>query len=422
MRWNRLWILGCGLLFICTFFIQAKNLPGPRKQDKPLRTIVIDAGHGGSDVGARGSYSTEKELTLDVALRLGKIIEENMPDVKVVYTRKVDRFDDPRRKAEIANNARGDLFISIHCNSAPKARKITGYRTVYRKKGKRRVAVKQPIYKYYPSEAQGTETYVWATSKNNAKMESLKESSVMVLDANSEEAKEVMDAADPETFILLNTLRNAFFDQSLRLSTMVEDEFTKVGRISRGARQRNEKGIWVLQATAMPSVLVELGFISNPDEEEYLNSANGQEEAAMCIFKAVKRYKEELERFGNFKEEVAPAPQPVVPEPTVQPVIETGYREPAPKPATASSNVRYRVQLLVSDKKYTSKSPIFKKLGGSVEQEPVIINSKRFNKYIWGNYKTEPEAGAALRKAKRLGFHDAFLVPYKNGLRLDAQL
>lgn len=425
MRWNRLWILGCGTLFICTFFIQAKNLPGPRKQDKPLRTIVIDAGHGGSDVGARGGYSTEKELTLEVAMKLGKIIEESMPDVKVVYTRKVDRFDDPRRKAEIANNARGDLFISIHCNSAPKARKVTGYKTVYRKKGKRRIAVKQPIYTYYPSEAQGTETYVWATSKNNAKMESLKESSVMVLDGNSEEAKEVMDAADPETFIMLNTLRNAFFDQSLRLSTMVEDEFTRVGRISRGARQRNEKGIWVLQATAMPSVLVELGFISNPDEEDYLNSANGQEETAQCIYKAIKRYKEELERFGNFKEEVAPAPQQVVPEPTVQPVIETGYRdrEPASKPATvSSSNVRYRVQLLVSDKKYTSRSSIFKKLGGSVEQEPVIINSKRFSKYIWGNYKTEPEAGAALRKAKRLGFRDAFVVPYKNGLRLDAQL
>lgn len=429
MRWNRLWILGCGTLFICTFFIQAKDLPGPRKQDKPLRTIVIDAGHGGTDVGARGSYSTEKEVTLDVALRLGKIIEESMPDVKVVYTRKNDRFDDPRRKAEIANNARGDLFISIHCNSAPKTRRVTGYKTVYRKRGKRKVAVKQPIYAYSASQAQGTETYVWATSKNSEKMQSLRESSVMVLDANSEEAKEVMDAADPETFIMLNTLRNAFFDQSLRLSTMVEDEFTKVGRISRGARQRNEKGIWVLQATAMPSVLVELGFISNPDEEEYLNSANGQDEAAQCIYKAIKRYKEELERFGNFKEEVAPAPQQVVPEPTMQPVIETGYKVPVrsaparPAPlAAASSKVRYRVQLLVSDKKYTSRSSIFKKLGGPVEQEPVIINRKRFNKYIWGNYRTEPEAGAALRKAKRLGFRDAFVVPYKNGLRLDAQL
>jgi len=423
MRWNRFWILGCGTLFIFTLFIRATDKPFKRKQDKPLRTIVIDAGHGGQDIGARGSYSTEKEVTLDVALKLGKIIEENMPDVKVVYTRKVDRFDDPRRKAEIANDARGDLFISIHCNSAPKSRHVTGYKTVYRKKGKRKIAVKQPIYEYSPSQAQGTETYVWATSKNNAKMESLKTSSVMVLDGNSEEAKEVMDAADPETFIMLNTLRNAFFDQSLRLSTMVEDEFTKVGRISRGARQRNEKGIWVLQATAMPSVLVELGFISNPDEEEYLNSANGQQETAQCIYKAIKRYKEELERFGNFKEEAAPPPQPVVPQPVVQPVIETGYKQPRKARAiAASSSLMYRVQLLVSDKKYSAKSPIFKKMGGPIQQEQVVINRKKFNKYIWGSFRSEPEAGAALRKAKRMGFKDAFIVPYKNGLKLEARM
>ncbi|GAA0551691.1 N-acetylmuramoyl-L-alanine amidase [Chitinophaga japonensis] len=386
-----------------------------------MKTVVIDAGHGGADIGARGSYSTEKEISLDVALKLGKMMEERMPDVKVVYTRKTDRYDDPRKKAEIANNARGDLFISIHCNSAPRSRKVTGYRTVYRKRGGRKVRVRQPIYKYYPSTAKGTETYVWATSKNDEKTESLKESSVMVLDANSEEAKEVMDAADPETFIMLNTLRNAFFDQSLRLSTLVEDEFTKVGRISRGARQRNEKGIWVLQATAMPSVLVELGFISNPEEEKYLNSASGQEETALCIFNAVKRYKEELERFGNFKKPAAPTPPPAVPEPVMQPVIETGYKQPVASPATANG-ITYKVQLLVSDKDYTPESSIFRKLDGPVKQEQVILNSKRFNKYIWGNFRTEPEAGAAVQKAKQLGFHDAFVVPYKDGLRLEAQM
>jgi len=418
MRWNRFWILGGGTLFICTLFIQAQNLPLAVKHDSPLKTIVIDPGHGGADIGARGSYSTEKEISLEVALKLGKMMEERMPDVKVVYTRKTDRYDDPRKKAEIANNARGDLFISIHCNSAPRSRKVVGYRTVYRKRGGRKVRVRQPIYKYYPSTAKGTETYVWATSKNDEKTESLKESSVMVLDANSEEAKEVMDAADPETFIMLNTLRNAFFDQSLRLSTLVEDEFTKVGRISRGPRQRNEKGIWVLQATAMPSVLVELGFISNPEEEKYLNSASGQEETALCIFNAVKRYKEELERFGNFKKEAAPPPPPAIPEPVMQPVIETGYKQPAAAPA----GVTYKVQLLVSDKDYTPESSIFRKLDGPVQQEPVILNSKRFNKYIWGNFKTEPEAGAAVQKARQLGFHDAFVVPYKDGLRLEAQM
>ncbi|MBV7529389.1 N-acetylmuramoyl-L-alanine amidase [Chitinophaga sp. sic0106] len=303
MRWNRFWTLGLGTLFTCTFFIQAKNTPVSQKQDvsgnqgKPIRTIVIDAGHGGHDVGARGSYSTESQLTLQVALKLGKILEENMPDVKVVYTRKTDRFDDPRVKANMANDAKGELFVSIHCNSAGKIRRQTGSQTVYRKKGKKKVAVKVPTYAYYPNPAKGTETYIWATSKNNAKMESLKQNSVIVLDADSEESRALMDDTDPETFILLNTLRNAYFDQSLRLSTLIEDEFTKVGRISRGARQRNEKGIWVLSATAMPSVLVELGFISNPEEEDYLNSASGQSELANGIYKAIKRYRDELDRF-----------------------------------------------------------------------------------------------------------------------------
>jgi N-acetylmuramoyl-L-alanine amidase len=224
MRWNRFWILGLGTLFTCTFFIQAKNNPVSRKQDKPIRTIVIDAGHGGEDPGAKGSYSTEKQVTLEVALKLGKLLEENMPDVKVVYTRKTDRYDDPRKKAQIANDNKGELFVSIHCNSTGKIRKVTGYKTVYHKKGKRKVATKQAIYAYFPSNAKGTETYIWATSKNSAKMESLKQNSVIVLDANSEETKQLMDDTDPETFILLNTLRNAYFDQSLRLSTLIEDD------------------------------------------------------------------------------------------------------------------------------------------------------------------------------------------------------
>ncbi|HEY8960229.1 N-acetylmuramoyl-L-alanine amidase, partial [Chitinophaga sp.] len=133
MRWNRFWILGLGTLLTCTLFIQAKTNPVSDKQDKPIRTIIIDAGHGGEDPGAKGSYSTEKQVTLEVALKLGKILEENMPDVKVVYTRKTDRFDDPRKKAQIANDNKGELFVSIHCNSTGKIRKVTGYKTVYHK-------------------------------------------------------------------------------------------------------------------------------------------------------------------------------------------------------------------------------------------------------------------------------------------------
>ncbi|MEC5146172.1 N-acetylmuramoyl-L-alanine amidase [Chitinophaga sp. 212800010-3] len=396
MRWNRFWTLGLGTLFTCTFFIQAKNNPVTPKQDRPIKTIIIDAGHGGEDSGAKGSYSTEKQVTLEVALKLGKLLEENMPDVKVVYTRKSDRFDDVRRKAQIANENKGDLFVSIHCNSTGKIRKIVDYRTVYHRKGKRKIATKQPVYAYFPSNAKGTETYIWATSKNNAKMESLKQNSVIVLDANSEETKQLMDDTDPETFILLNTLRNAYFDQSLRLSGLIEDEFTRVGRISRGARQRNEKGIWVLSATAMPSVLVELGFISNPEEEDYLNSNSGQGELANCIYKAIKHYRDELDRFTNNRNS--------------QPSTTRVNKKGKSNPAAPQQGDSYCVQLMLTDKIYKPGASIFRKLHGDVNRQPIVMNKKKMNKYIWGRFKTDQQASGALRKARKLGFKDAFVT------------
>ncbi|MCW3464355.1 N-acetylmuramoyl-L-alanine amidase family protein [Chitinophaga nivalis] len=406
MRRNRFWILGLGTLLTCTLFIRAKNNPVFPEQDKPIKTIVIDAGHGGEDPGAKGSYSTEKQVTLEVALKLGKILEENMPDVKVVYTRKSDRYDDPRKKAQIANDNKGELFVSIHCNSTGKIRKVTGYKTVYHKKGRKKVPVQQAIYAYFPSNAKGTETYIWATSKNNAKMESLKQNSVIVLDANSDETKQLMDDTDPETFILLNTLRNAYFDQSLRLSTLIEDEFTRVGRISRGARQRNEKGIWVLSATAMPSVLVELGFISNPEEEDYLNSNNGQQELATCIYKAIKRYRDELNRFtGHGKQPSSSEAAGSSPQ---------AYLKPAKSgkgiPAAPLQGDNYCVQLLVTDKFYTPGASIFRKLHGDVSRQQIVMNKKKMNKYIWGHFKTDRQASTALRKARKLGFKDAFVT------------
>ncbi|PSL32172.1 N-acetylmuramoyl-L-alanine amidase family protein [Chitinophaga ginsengisoli] len=449
MRWNRFWIfLGCAI-FLGTILLYATNRTViGKKQNPPLRTIIIDPGHSAQTPGARGKYSTEEGVVLDVAMQLGKLIEANMKDVRVVYTRKTRNAlgstlrADLNERAIIANREKGDLFISIHCNSAGPTRHVVGYKTAYIKKGKRKVPVKRAIYATSPSTAQGTETYVWATGKNNAKTESLKESSsVIMLDANSEDANSVLDMSDPETFILLNTLRNAYFDQSLRLSTLIEDEFSSVGRISRGARQRDEKGIWVLQATAMPSVLVELGFISNPEEEDYLNSASGQQEAANCIFKAIKRYKDELGRYSTPEErqatpaseqstmEAAPisynspksrnkSKTPVVATKT-QTTTRTVAREvtfsgkSAKSTAPTSQNpYKYDVQLLVSDKKYTRDASIFNKLRGTIRKEQVVMNSKKVNKYkyIWGSFKSRSEANAALRQAKQLGFRKAALM------------
>lgn len=445
MRWNRFWIfLGCAT-FLGTILLYATNRPLiGKKQNPPLRTIIIDPGHSAQTPGARGKYSTEEGVVLDVALKLGKLIEENMKDVRVVYTRKTRNAlgstlrADLNERAIIANREKGDLFISIHCNSAGPTRRVTGYKTVYIKKGKKKVPVQRAIYATSPSTAQGTETYVWATGKNNAKTESLKESSVIMLDANSEDANSVLDMTDPETFILLNTLRNAYFDQSLRLSTIIEDEFSSVGRISRGARQRDEKGIWVLQATAMPSVLVELGFISNPEEEDYLNSEKGQQEAAGCIFKAIKKYKDELGRYSapEDRQQAAPASEsgstPVSYNPksranggnTRKPATAIAARTPAkttPKPATRQVAARreetvkpykYDIQLLVSDKKYTRDASIFNKLRGTIRKEQIVRSNKY--KYIWGSFKSQTEVNAALRQAKQLGFRKAVLVGQGN--------
>lgn len=425
MRWKRVLFSGLGIGLLYTFFIQAKIAPDsyPPAQDKPIRTIVVDAGHGGTDHGAKGNFSSEKDITLDVSLRLGKILEEMFPDVKIVYTRKTDRFDDVNRKAAIANEARGDLFISIHCNAAPDIKRITGYRTqTYRDKKKRKRTRQVPIYQSYPNPAQGTETYIWATSKNNAKTESLRNNSVIVFDANSEETQQLMDTKDPETIIMLNTLRNAFFDQSLRLSNLVEDEFTSAGRISRGARQRNEKGILVLHATAMPSVLVELGFISNPEEEKYLNSADGQNEMAHCIARAVKKYKDELER--NYKpgsSRPAETQEPVREQPAPPPPARVNpTQEPSTSggPSAEAGKTDYRVQLLTTEKVYTAKSSLFKNMKG-VDRETLRQKGKSINKYIWGNFRTEAEANAALYKARKNGFKDAFVLTYKNGERID---
>ncbi|WP_158538693.1 N-acetylmuramoyl-L-alanine amidase family protein [Chitinophaga skermanii] len=399
----------------------------PGKQEKPIKTIVIDAGHGGTDHGAVGKYSSEKQVALQVALKLGKILEEKMPDVKIVYTRKEDRFDNVRVKADIANNAKGDLFISIHCNSAPKLRRVVGTKNVTVGKGKKRRTVKQNVYETYPNPAKGTETYIWASDRNTAKMQSMRGiSSVIVLDANSEETKQLLDTDDPETIIMLSTLRNAFFENSLKLSNYIQDEFTNIGRINRGARQRNEKGILVLQATAMPSVLVELGFISNPEEEDYLNSQEGQKELAEGIYNAVKKYKEDLEKYGSKN---AAAETPVTKSKSKNNIKkgtastakvyvknERGVTNPSiSKNTTVNKNTTatsasYKVQLLVSTKNYATNAPLFSKLKGKVTKEEIVINKKKKHKYMWGLFRTESEARDALRKARQLGFPDAYVV------------
>lgn len=273
----------------------------PPVQKQKLRKIVIDAGHGGADIGAKGKYSNEKTVSLAIAMALQKAIEEQIPDVETYMTRTTDVYESPIVKANEANDAKGDLFIAIHCNWAPGRRhsEFTGYKTETYKRKKKTYTRKVKQYRtwYSPSDVKGTETFIWNINKNEAKEKALKTHEDMFMDSATIKELEAFEKNDPEKMILYSIKNKQYFDRSARLAQTVEEEFIKTGRNSRQAQQRG-KGIWVLQAVAMPAILVETGFISNPEEEDYLNSPEGQKEVADVITKAVKRYKFTLENKG----------------------------------------------------------------------------------------------------------------------------
>lgn len=290
-------LLSFGISFLCSFSADK----GKPQQKQVLRRIIVDAGHGGSDIGARGRYSTESQISLEVALKLEKMLQEALPDVEIVMTRKTDIFHSVIQKAEIANQAKGDLFVCIHVNSAAPSRhrEFVGYKTVkVRRKGK---LVSQRVKDYRtwttPNPAMGTETYIYGIDKTDERKAVASEGLDEYLDSVSVkilEARKQSDANDPTKTMLANILTQQYFQRSAKLALTIEEEFQKVGRISRKAQQR-KKGIWVLQAVNMPAVLVETGFISNPDEEDYLNSEKGQLEICQVITRSIRIYKNSLE-------------------------------------------------------------------------------------------------------------------------------
>src|SRR6476661_871181 len=282
-------------------------IPNKERKQKVLKTIVVDAGHGlmpdGGHNGAKGSYSYEDDICLSISRELVSQLQEALPDVKIVETRTDESIVPLHRRAEIANENRGDLFISIHCNAMPPIRhsERTGTKTIttYVGKGKKRrkVTKRVPEYRYWttPNPRKGTETYIWGAHKNEDKEVAVRENAPMLFEEDYKENYGDIDPNSPE-FIALPLLKTKqFFKRSATLAGFVEDEFTKAGRTSSGQQQR-QVGIWVLQATAMPSVLVETGFITNREEEDYLNSKEGQQEISKCVTDAVKNYIDWLEK------------------------------------------------------------------------------------------------------------------------------
>ena len=295
---------------------------GPR-----IRTIIVDAGHGGSDPGARGRYSTEAQLTLKISLKLEQMLKEQLPETRIVMTRTTDIYHNVREKADIANREKGDLFVCVHVNAAPpiKHKELSHYKTVtyYTGKGKKRKknTRQEPVYRYWttPNPAMGTSSYIFAADRGDEKGEA-----VLQEQQRYESQAEIVDVPDPnspEAKIMARLWSQKYFKNSVRFGTMVEEEFVKIGRKSAGVLQRNHMGIWVLQATNMPAVLIETGFITNPDEEDYLNSETGQTEIARSIANAVVKYKAQIDNPQSIRADsprVTPAPQPRAEDPALK--------------------------------------------------------------------------------------------------------
>lgn len=389
--------------------------PASHRPDNPVFILVIDPGHGGIDVGAAGKYSYEKNVALDVGLKLGKLAEQ-LPDVKVVYTRTTDELPgDPqtgtnkqrivaalKARANIANKSHGNLFISIHCNSAPPARhrELVGHKTVYVRVHGKRVKRSVPRYRYYttPNPANGTETYVWGIDKNSDKDLALKENGPL---AEDPELKALIgDDGSPEGQIMVSMVRHEFMKQSLDMAANVEEQFAKVGRVNREVRQR-QVGIWVLHATAMPSILVETGFISNPTEEDYLN--HHQDEIAHSIFLAFVRYLAQIRGV------------------TIASLLQSGgmTESSLQVPAPPKANMTYKIQLMSSDTPYQPNDPRFSKLDGVLSMEKTTVDNDDVYRYLLGNFDHYEDANDRLDKIKLMGYKDAFVVTYQNGKRMD---
>ncbi|MFR9165147.1 MAG: N-acetylmuramoyl-L-alanine amidase family protein [Dysgonomonas sp.] len=407
-------------------------------------TVVIDAGHGGKDGGAVRGKTKEKDINLAIALNLGRLIEDNYKDVKVVYTRKADVFVELKRRAEIANKAQANLFISIHTNSTEA--KITN--------------------------AAGADTYILGLDRSAENMRvAQRENSVILLEDNYKQKYEDFDPKSPESYIIFEFMTNKYMEQSLDFASQVQTNFKKVARREdRGVRQA---GFLVLRETAAPSVLIELGFINNPNEAKYLTSTIGQRSMASAIYAGFQQYKKDFDKrqglatigggdnsnptFVEKKDKTVTTntvtttttktpetPQAVtkqgnnqtyVTKPKTSPVVETKtettivqrtvetvptYTEPKnSKPASQNERknipnnaIEYRIQFYISQYKLPNGSSEFRGLS------PVdyYVEGNTF-KYTYGS-TTDLNEAIRIQRQVRTKFKDAFTVKFRNGIRI----
>ena len=327
------------------------------QKGEKIQTIVIDAGHGGKDTGALGKVTTEKALNLAVALKFGAYIEENLPDVKVIYTRKTDKFIELSERAAIANRNNADVFISIHVNSTEGT-----------------------------TTANGAETYVMGESKNEKNLAVAKKENASILLEDNTDAYDNFDPNSTEAYILFSLSQSLYQSQSLNLADKVQKQFSSKGRHDRGVQQA---GFLVLWKTAMPSILVELGFINNAKEEQFLNSEKGQNQMALALYRAFEEYKREFESENHTAGQVV-----------------------AEETSANTGDTYFTVQFASRDKKVASTDKAF----SGVKEVGVYEYNGAF-RYISGRFTTKAEATKRQAEVRKLGYTDAFVIAFINGER-----
>ncbi len=349
-----------------------------------IKTIVLDAGHGGKDPGNLGTKrykTTEKDIALDVTLLVGEYLKNAFPYIKVLYTRDDDSFPELYERTEFANKNKADLFVSIHCNANEN------------------------------KSAHGSDSWVMGTHKNAANLKvAQKENASILLEDNYEEKYGGFDPNSPESYLELGLRQNAHLNESLMLAKNVQDEFrTRVGRVDRGGKQ---SGFWVISFTTMPSILIEMGFLTNPKEEDFLNSQQGKDYMASAIYRAIKKYIASVEDvpISTFKLIEASSDSNEL-------SIDTSIiSEDNSSHEIDSTALNYRVQLFVSSENIDLSSNDFNGLN-SISS----IKKNTLYKYYYGRVETYEKAQSLKEKAKENGYGESFIVSFKGDSKIDLQ-
>ena len=366
-----IYIVACiGMLLACAFPLQveAKDF-----------VLVIDAGHGGNDPGAVGKISKEKDINLKVALKVGKLIEDNCKDVKVIYTRKRDVFVTLNRRAQIANEAKADLFISIHTNAVAKNKTV-----------------------------KGTSTWTLGLAKSDDNLEVAKrENAVILYEDDYQTHYEGFNPNSAESYIIFEFMQDQYMSQSVRLASLVQNEFKQTGRrIDRGVHQA---GFLVLKASAMPSILVELGFISTPEEERYLNTENGVNTLSKSIYQAFLTYKNE--QSVALANEETPTTKPAK-KPESKQQITTAPKKEKAKAANNNNETVFKLQLFSTSKPLDKNDKRLKGL-----KNVAYYQEGGLYKYTCGDSANYDEVERTKQQLASQ-FKGSFIVAFKNGKKI----